>query len=389
MLAERGLLTTAGRPRTASTSTRRRSTLLAGTGSRVVHCPRSNALPRLRDRAAARACARRRHASASAPTARPRRRRSTCSTRCGRPSRRPARASARPDALSRRGGARARHARLGAGARARRGDRSLVPGKRADLTVVSLAGSPYFPVEDPAAAVVFGGSPDRVLLDPRRWRRSVREGRSGLARADRRRVRARARMLAGGHGTGAATSVAHGGHPLLPAHPRTTRSGSSSSSRSSFAVELRRSSASAPASAALRTPPPGTAATGGGPSDDDARDEIAGAPEQSRRRYRDLATALQKNGKSDEAIEPLAKLRRAEAEATSTRCASSRGSTSARRTRSARRRSRRRSRSRRTSRARPSSRRRRRRSRRRSEPTRSPRRSRRRTTRRSTPPSRR
>ncbi len=41
---------------------------------------------------------------------------------------------------------------------------TLAPGKSADLTVVSLAGSPYFPVEDPAAAVVFGGSPDRVRL---------------------------------------------------------------------------------------------------------------------------------------------------------------------------------------------------------------------------------
>jgi cytosine/adenosine deaminase-related metal-dependent hydrolase len=40
---------------------------------------------------------------------------------------------------------------------------SLVPGKRADLTAVSVAGSPYAPVEDPAAAVVFGGSPERVL----------------------------------------------------------------------------------------------------------------------------------------------------------------------------------------------------------------------------------
>src|SRR5205823_14541410 len=40
---------------------------------------------------------------------------------------------------------------------------TLTPGKRADLTVVSLAGSPYHPVEDPTAAVVFGGSPDRVL----------------------------------------------------------------------------------------------------------------------------------------------------------------------------------------------------------------------------------
>ena len=40
---------------------------------------------------------------------------------------------------------------------------SLVPGKRADLTVMSLVDSPYTPVEDPAAAVVFGGSPERVL----------------------------------------------------------------------------------------------------------------------------------------------------------------------------------------------------------------------------------
>jgi cytosine/adenosine deaminase-related metal-dependent hydrolase len=40
---------------------------------------------------------------------------------------------------------------------------SLAPGKRADLAVVSLGGSAYLPWEDPAAAVVFGGSPDRLL----------------------------------------------------------------------------------------------------------------------------------------------------------------------------------------------------------------------------------
>lgn len=40
---------------------------------------------------------------------------------------------------------------------------SLVPGKQADLAVVSLAASPFLPWEDPAAAVVFGGSPERVL----------------------------------------------------------------------------------------------------------------------------------------------------------------------------------------------------------------------------------
>ena len=41
---------------------------------------------------------------------------------------------------------------------------ALVPGKRADLTVVSLAGSPYLPWDEPAAAVVFGGSPERIRL---------------------------------------------------------------------------------------------------------------------------------------------------------------------------------------------------------------------------------
>jgi cytosine/adenosine deaminase-related metal-dependent hydrolase len=41
---------------------------------------------------------------------------------------------------------------------------SLAPGKRADVTVVSLLGSPYEPWEDPAAAVVFGGAPERILL---------------------------------------------------------------------------------------------------------------------------------------------------------------------------------------------------------------------------------
>ncbi len=39
---------------------------------------------------------------------------------------------------------------------------SLVPGKRADVAVLSLSGSPYLPWEDPAAAVVYGGSPERI-----------------------------------------------------------------------------------------------------------------------------------------------------------------------------------------------------------------------------------
>jgi cytosine/adenosine deaminase-related metal-dependent hydrolase len=41
---------------------------------------------------------------------------------------------------------------------------SLEPGKHADVAVVGLEGSPYVPWEDPAAAVVMGGSASRVLL---------------------------------------------------------------------------------------------------------------------------------------------------------------------------------------------------------------------------------
>jgi tetratricopeptide (TPR) repeat protein len=47
-------------------------------------------------------------------------------------------------------------------------------------------------------------------------------------------------------------------------------------------------------------------ATGGGPSENDARDEIKENPNNPQG-YRDLATALQNNGKSDESIEPLAR----------------------------------------------------------------------------------
>ena len=39
---------------------------------------------------------------------------------------------------------------------------SLRPGKRADLAVVTLAGTPYVPWEDPAAAVVYGGGSTRI-----------------------------------------------------------------------------------------------------------------------------------------------------------------------------------------------------------------------------------
>lgn len=39
---------------------------------------------------------------------------------------------------------------------------TLTPGKHADLTILDLAGSPFQPIEDPAVAVVLGGTPARV-----------------------------------------------------------------------------------------------------------------------------------------------------------------------------------------------------------------------------------
>jgi 5-methylthioadenosine/S-adenosylhomocysteine deaminase len=41
---------------------------------------------------------------------------------------------------------------------------SLTPGKRADVTVVGLAGSAFLPWDDPVTAAVYGGTADRVLL---------------------------------------------------------------------------------------------------------------------------------------------------------------------------------------------------------------------------------
>ena len=43
-------------------------------------------------------------------------------------------------------------------------DRLARAGKLADVTVVDLEGSPFLPWEDPAAAVVYGGAPTRVLM---------------------------------------------------------------------------------------------------------------------------------------------------------------------------------------------------------------------------------
>jgi 5-methylthioadenosine/S-adenosylhomocysteine deaminase len=81
---------------------------------------------------------------------------------------------------------------------------SLEAGKRADLAVVSLAGSPLVPWEDPAAAVVLGGAPARVLLTVvdgvPRYRRGGSEWHELTAAASR----ARSRLL-GRAGTRAPT----------------------------------------------------------------------------------------------------------------------------------------------------------------------------------------
>jgi cytosine/adenosine deaminase-related metal-dependent hydrolase len=72
---------------------------------------------------------------------------------------------------------------------------SLAPGKRADLTVVSLAGSPYLPWEDPAAAVVFGGSPERVLLTLVDGEERYRRGGTSWHELRHAAARARGRLL--------------------------------------------------------------------------------------------------------------------------------------------------------------------------------------------------
>ena len=72
---------------------------------------------------------------------------------------------------------------------------SLVPGKHADLTVISLAGSPFDPVEDPAAAVVLGGSPDRVAATLVHGEDRYRRGTTAWPDSRRAARRARSRML--------------------------------------------------------------------------------------------------------------------------------------------------------------------------------------------------
>ncbi len=72
---------------------------------------------------------------------------------------------------------------------------SLVPGKWADLAVVSLVGSPFEPVEDPVVAAVLGGSPDRVAATLVAGEDRYRRGTSAWPDSRRAARRARSRML--------------------------------------------------------------------------------------------------------------------------------------------------------------------------------------------------
>jgi len=73
---------------------------------------------------------------------------------------------------------------------------SLRAGKRADLTVLSLAGSPYDPIEDPAVGVVFGGSPAGVLETIVDGKTRYRQGDSAWHEVRSIASAARRRMLA-------------------------------------------------------------------------------------------------------------------------------------------------------------------------------------------------
>jgi cytosine/adenosine deaminase-related metal-dependent hydrolase len=101
----------------------------------------------------------------------------------------------RPDALTARTALEL--ATLGGARVLGRGDEvgSLVPGKWADLAVVSLVDSPFDPVEDPVVAAVLGGSPDRVAATLVAGEDRYRRGTSAWPDSRRAARRARSRML--------------------------------------------------------------------------------------------------------------------------------------------------------------------------------------------------
>jgi len=72
---------------------------------------------------------------------------------------------------------------------------SIAPGKQADLTIISLADSPFDPVEDPVAAAVLGGSPDRVAATLVAGEERYRKGTSRWPDSTRAARSARSKML--------------------------------------------------------------------------------------------------------------------------------------------------------------------------------------------------
>ena len=72
---------------------------------------------------------------------------------------------------------------------------SVVAGKWADLTVISLDDSPLSPVEDPVVAAVLGGSPDRVAATLVAGEDRYRRGKSAWPDSRKAARRARSRML--------------------------------------------------------------------------------------------------------------------------------------------------------------------------------------------------
>lgn len=72
---------------------------------------------------------------------------------------------------------------------------SLVPGKQADVAIISFADTSFVPWEDPVTAVVLGGAPEHVVATLVAGRRTPEKGTTWHALIDAAR-RARSRMLA-------------------------------------------------------------------------------------------------------------------------------------------------------------------------------------------------
>jgi cytosine/adenosine deaminase-related metal-dependent hydrolase len=73
---------------------------------------------------------------------------------------------------------------------------ALTPGRRADLAVLSLAGTPYDPVDDPVVAAVFGGAPTGIMETIVDGQTRYRQGENAWPEVRSTASAARRRMLA-------------------------------------------------------------------------------------------------------------------------------------------------------------------------------------------------